>query len=133
MIVIFRSVLDSETKRLEIICQDWLHIQSSTNDLPSEASGLISAAVGHTQLLLKKKFRQFNGLIDRCEKTEVITTEAPVMSSDLKGFWDMVCLEVKEIVAYFLYFGKLTGGLGAHSSAVVKSPRYKPEGRGFEI
>jgi disks large-associated protein 5 len=100
IVAIFRSVLDSETKRLEAVCQDWLHIQSSTRDLPSEASGLISAAVGHTQLLLKKKFRQFNGLIDRCEKTlQVNTTEAPVMSSDLKGFWDMVCLEVKKFVA----------------------------------
>jgi hypothetical protein len=87
------------------MCEDWLDIQSSTNDLPSEASDMISVAVGQTQLLLKKKFCQFKGLIDKCEKTvELETTEASVTCSDLSGFWDMVYMQVEEFLAYCPYF-----------------------------
>jgi disks large-associated protein 5 len=104
----FRSVLDSETKRLETMSQKWFQIQSSMYDLPSEASDMISAAVGQTQLLLKKKFRQFNGLIDRCEKTsELGTTEAPAMCSDLSGFWDMVYMQVEDVDLRFTRLEKL--------------------------
>ncbi|PNF28820.1 hypothetical protein B7P43_G04433 [Cryptotermes secundus] len=107
-VMYFRSVLNSETKRLESMCQEWLHIQSSTYDLPSEISDMISAAVGQTQLLLKKKFCQFNGLIDRCEKTsELETTEAPVMCSDLNGFWDMVYMQVEDVDLRFSKLEKL--------------------------
>ena len=32
----FQTVLDSTESRLEFMCQEWLHIQSSVNDLPPE-------------------------------------------------------------------------------------------------
>lgn len=92
--VVFRTVLDNAVRRLESICQEWLHIQSSVNDLPPEASELISAAVGQTQLLLRSKFNQFRDLINKCEKSLAGETEKPVTCSDLEGFWDMVFIQV---------------------------------------
>ena len=94
------------------MCQEWLHVQNSVPDLPPDASELISAAVGQTLLLLKKKFSQFCSLIDRCEKDlELETeghvtcsqTEARVMCSDLEGFWDLVFLEVKQFMKNYIY------------------------------
>jgi hypothetical protein len=66
------------------------------SDLPPETSDLICSAVGQTQLLLRKKFSQFHGLIDRCEKfSKFDTTGAPVTCSDLDGFWDLVYMQVR--------------------------------------
>jgi hypothetical protein len=77
------------------MCQEWLQIQCSVPDLPPEASDLISAAVGQTQLLLTKKFLQFHGLINRCENVaELEATEPAVTCSDLDGFWDMMYMQV---------------------------------------
>jgi hypothetical protein len=93
---IFRSVLESETSRLQTMCQEWLHIQSSVSDLPPEASALINAAVGQTQLLLRKKFSQFRDLIHRCENiSKLDTAGGPVTCSDLDGFWDMTYMQVR--------------------------------------
>jgi disks large-associated protein 5 len=68
------------------------------NDLPPEASELISAAVGQTQLLLRSKFSQFRDLINKCEKSLAGETEIPVTCTDLEGFWDMVFIQVQKLV-----------------------------------
>jgi len=108
--------LDNAVSRLEGMCQEWLHIQSSVNDLPPEASELISAAVGVTRLLLRGKFSQFCDLINKCEKSLAGETDTPVTCLDLEGFWDMVFIQVEELVIPNLYlvtevqshiFGKL--------------------------
>jgi disks large-associated protein 5 len=80
------------------MCQEWLHIQSSVTDLPPEASELISAAVGQTQLLLRSKFSQFRDLINKCEKSLAGETDKPVTCLDLEGFWDVVFMQVQELV-----------------------------------
>jgi len=90
--------LDNAVSRLEGMCQEWLHIQSSVNDLPPEASELISAAVGQTQLLLRSKFSQFRDLINECEKSLAGETDKLVTCLDLEGFWDMVFIQVQELV-----------------------------------
>jgi disks large-associated protein 5 len=80
------------------MCQEWLHIQSSVNDLPPEASELINAAVGQTQLLLRSKFSQFRDLINKCEKSLAGETDKPVTCLDLEGFWDLVFIQVQDLV-----------------------------------
>jgi len=90
--------LDNAVSRLEGRCQEWLHIQSSVNDLPPEASELINAAVGQTQLLLRSKFSQFRDLINKCEKSLEGETDKPVTCLDLEGFWDMVVIQVQELL-----------------------------------
>lgn len=90
--------MDKAVSRLEGMCQEWLLIQSSVHDLPPEASELISAAVGQTQLLLRSKFSQFRELINECEKSLAGKTETPITCSDLEGFWDMVFIQVQELV-----------------------------------
>ncbi|XP_021933124.1 disks large-associated protein 5 [Zootermopsis nevadensis] len=110
-ILYFRSVLENETERLQTICQEWLHIQCSVSDIPPETSDLINAAVGQTQLLLKKKFSQFCGLIDTCENVLKLGTTAAaaasVTCSDLDGFWDMVYMQVEDVDLRFSKLEKL--------------------------
>jgi disks large-associated protein 5 len=68
------------------------------NDLPSEASEMIDAAVGQTQLLLRSKFNQFRDLINKCEKSLAGETDKLVTCLDLEGFWDMVFIQVQELL-----------------------------------
>ena len=98
------------------MCQEWLHVQSSMNDLPPEASELISATVGETRLLLRGKFSQFRDLINKCEKSLAGETDTRVTCLDLDRNWDMLFLQVQELVIPNLYlvtevqshiFGKL--------------------------
>lgn len=90
--------MDNAVSRLEGRCQEWLHIQSSVNDLPLEASEMIDAAVGQTQLLLRSKFSQFRDLINNCEKSLTGETDKPVTCLDLEGFWDMVFIQVQRLL-----------------------------------
>ncbi|PSN36351.1 hypothetical protein C0J52_16154 [Blattella germanica] len=91
----FRSVLKTETERLESLCDEWRNIQSTTLDLPPDVSDLIEVAVGMTKLLTKN-FRQFKGLVHMCENGPK-EDEKPVMCSDLDGFWDMMYMEVENL------------------------------------
>jgi hypothetical protein len=53
--------------------------------------GRLRAAVGKAQLLLKKKFPQFDGL---CELNINAETRSQASDSDLEGFWDFVLFAV---------------------------------------
>ena len=90
----FQTVLDNAESRLEFMCQEWLHIQSSVNDLPPQETELIIAAVGWAQLLLRIKLIHFRDLINIREKSLAGETEKPVTILDLHICWDMVWMQV---------------------------------------
>lgn len=54
--------------------------------------GDINAVVGKTKLLTSDKFRQFQGLIDKCEAGDPL-----IKVDDLQGFHDWVTLEVEDL------------------------------------
>ncbi|CAH1775856.1 unnamed protein product [Owenia fusiformis] len=71
--------------------------QDLTTDIPEEACGKIRAAIGKTNLLTTKKFVQFEGL---CQKNLHAPKDDPFPTTceDLAGFWDMVSLQVEDIL-----------------------------------
>ena len=125
----FRTVLDNEVSRLEGMCQEWMHIQSSVNDLPLEASELISAAVGQTWLLLRSKFSQFRDLINKCEKSLAGETDTPVTCLDLEGFWDMVFIQVDKVDILFDKLKKLKLNNWTEETEVVNVRTNQPATR----
>ncbi|KAJ9595727.1 hypothetical protein L9F63_013090 [Diploptera punctata] len=100
-IIHFRSVLKSETERLESLCTSWEEISNTTPDLPQDANGTINAAIGQTKLLISKKFCKFRGLIDKCESGPTSEGEPILTCTDLEGFWDLVYLEVEKVDGSF--------------------------------
>ncbi|XP_029397524.1 disks large-associated protein 5 [Mus pahari] len=88
----FRKILQSETDKLTSHCLEWegkLEL-----DIPDDAKDLIRTTVGQTRLLIKERFRQFEGLVDNCEYKR---GEKETTCTDLDGFWDMVSFQVDDV------------------------------------
>ncbi|OTF77602.1 Guanylate-kinase-associated protein-like protein [Euroglyphus maynei] len=73
--------------------EKWL---ANPKDIPEECIGKIRAAIGKANLLLDKKFQQFQKL---CEDSINQTDGQPfkIESDDLQGFWDMVMIQVVDV------------------------------------
>ncbi|XP_052258449.1 uncharacterized protein LOC127863119 isoform X2 [Dreissena polymorpha] len=91
-VLYFRNLLVTETVRLRSLCQKWDLI--NTPDLTEEVQGQIRTTVGKAQLLMNQRFKQFEGLVDACEFN---TGEKRTTCIDLKGFWDMVNIQVEDV------------------------------------
>ncbi|XP_037359285.1 disks large-associated protein 5 isoform X2 [Talpa occidentalis] len=98
----FRNVLQSETEKLTSYCLEW--DQKLQLDIPDDAKDLIRTAVGQTRLLMKERFKQFEGLVDNCEYKR---GEKETTCADLDGFWDMVNFQVEDINQKFSNLTKL--------------------------
>uniref|UniRef100_A0A8D2AWM2 DLG associated protein 5 n=1 Tax=Sciurus vulgaris TaxID=55149 RepID=A0A8D2AWM2_SCIVU len=98
----FRNILRSETEKLTSYCLEW--DRKLELDIPDDAKDLIRTAVGQTRLLMKERFKQFEGLVNDCEykRGELETTCA-----DLDGFWDMVNFQIEDINRKFNNLTKL--------------------------
>ncbi|XP_054423016.1 disks large-associated protein 5 [Pteronotus mesoamericanus] len=98
----FRNILQSETEKLTSHCLEW--DRKLELDIPDDAKDLIRTAVGQTRLLMKERFKQFEGLVDDCEykrgKKETTCT-------DLDGFWDMVSFQIEDVNQKFNNLTKL--------------------------
>ncbi|ERE92649.1 disks large-associated protein 5 [Cricetulus griseus] len=88
----FRKILQSETDKLTSHCLEWE--RKLELDIPDDAKDLIRTAVGQTRLLIKERFKQFEGLVDNCEYKR---GEKETTCSDLDGFWDMVSFQVDDV------------------------------------
>ncbi|XP_069669260.1 disks large-associated protein 5-like [Periplaneta americana] len=88
----FRDLLKTESIRLQNLCDEWRDILK-LNKLSEESMGKILSAVGLCELLINEKFRQFSGLIDKCEEDGLMK----ITFSDLQGFWDLVKIQVDDI------------------------------------
>uniref|UniRef100_G1LKD8 DLG associated protein 5 n=1 Tax=Ailuropoda melanoleuca TaxID=9646 RepID=G1LKD8_AILME len=88
----FRNILQSETEKLTSHCLEW--DRKLELDIPDDAKDLIRTAVGQTRLLMKERFKQFEGLVDNCEYKR---GEKETTCTDLDGFWDMVSFQKKVV------------------------------------
>ncbi|XP_004682150.1 PREDICTED: disks large-associated protein 5 [Condylura cristata] len=98
----FRNVLQSETEKLTSHCLEW--DKKLQLDIPDDAKDLIRTAVGQTRLLMKERFKQFEGLVDNCEYKR---GEKETTCTDLDGFWDMVSFQVEDVNQKFSNLAKL--------------------------
>ncbi|KAM4854088.1 disks large-associated protein 5 isoform 2-T2 [Thomomys bottae] len=88
----FRHILQSETGKLTALCLEW--DKKLELDIPDDAKDLIRTAVCQTRLLMKERFKQFEGLVNDCEYKR---GEKETTCRDLDGFWDMVTFQVEDV------------------------------------
>ena len=58
---------------------------------PDEACDMINVAIGQSNLLIGKKFKQFSDLVDACEFKNADTV---VTGNDLHGYWEVAYMQV---------------------------------------
>lgn len=91
--IYFRLQIKNETERLLALVEKWMAIKEADDEsIPSEYVDQIDVAIGQTRLLIKSKFEQFRGLVDKCEAA---TVQHSVRPEDLEGFWGMVYIQVE--------------------------------------
>jgi len=66
----------------------------------SDRAGCIHAAIGKGNLLVKKKFKQFEELC-QANLRGATADEPETTDEDLAGFWDMVMIQVEQIYSLF--------------------------------
>ncbi|XP_013971390.1 disks large-associated protein 5 [Canis lupus familiaris] len=101
-VLYFRNSLRLETEKLTSHCLEW--DRKLELDIPDDAKDLIRTAVGQTRLLMKERFKQFEGLVDNCEYKR---GEKETTCTDLDGFWDMVSFQIEDVNQKFNNLTKL--------------------------
>ncbi|XP_045115507.1 disks large-associated protein 5-like isoform X2 [Portunus trituberculatus] len=94
----FRDHMRRETNNLTNLCRHFKGVVKETQDIPEDVSGDIMVAVGQAELLMKERFTQFSHLIDDCELKR---GEKEVTCQDLQGFWDIVYVQVEDVMNKF--------------------------------
>lgn len=94
----FLAIIRCEIDKFTTLCHR-AEKDIADNSLSEEVSGKVRAAIGKAQLLVTKKFKQFEKLC--IENIESSPGKKKPMSTDLEGFWDMVLLQVKEVHKMF--------------------------------
>ncbi|XP_052776247.1 dentin sialophosphoprotein-like [Mya arenaria] len=97
-VLYFRNLLVTEKTRLNNLCDVWNGVMEGNPSLTEEVTGQIRTTVGKANLLMNQRFKQFTGLVDACEFK---TGEKETTCTDLKGFWDMVYIQVEDVDGQF--------------------------------
>ncbi|XP_023579837.1 disks large-associated protein 5 [Octodon degus] len=120
-VLYFRNILQSETEKLTSHCLAW--DRKLELDISDDAKELIRTAVGQTRLLMKERFRQFEGLVDDCEYKR---GEKETTCTDLDGFWDMVSFQIEDVNKKFINLMKLEESGWQNNNTSKKVLRKKP-------
>lgn len=91
--------------------------------MSDSAEALIDRDVGQTQLLINKKFKQFESLINDCEANT--KKEFKVIPTDLEGFWDMLYIQIRNVHDRFDNLRKLRENGWRETSPASKAPKIK--------
>ncbi|XP_058522465.1 disks large-associated protein 5 [Ochotona princeps] len=118
----FRNILQSETEKLTSRCLEW--DRKLELEIPEDAKDLIRTTVGQTRLLMKERFKQFEGLVNDCEYKR---GEKETTCTDLDGFWDMVNFQIEDVNQKFNNLTKLeeSGWQNTNNNASKKVSRQK--------
>lgn len=99
--------LDLEKKETDRLIAMAVSIESELETLQNlniseEVLGLLRSASGKARLLATQKMQQFQGLCYN-NINERGDEQFPTTLGDLQGFWDMVCLQVRNVDALFAH------------------------------
>jgi hypothetical protein len=109
------KLIEINTAKILELCKQYESFtdESSSNYVTNEdALGQIQTTIGKAHLLINQKFKQFKGLCDKNMKHKIDTSdlkegEFVTLDGDLAGFWDMVCLQIKDILSMFNMLNEL--------------------------
>uniref|UniRef100_A0A182WFQ4 Guanylate kinase-associated protein mars n=1 Tax=Anopheles minimus TaxID=112268 RepID=A0A182WFQ4_9DIPT len=91
----YHDKVDGEVNRLQALCDEYApFLESEQHELNDHCRGLIIAAQGQTNILIKKKLSKFRELIGHYENK---WNDRKVRHDDLDGFWVMLALDLDNL------------------------------------
>ncbi|KAK0159513.1 hypothetical protein PV327_011001 [Microctonus hyperodae] len=93
----YKILLKQQIERLTGVCTNWEKIQSEPGTT-EDGRYMINQAIGQANLLMRKKFERFRGLVLDCETGK---GEMLVRCRDLQAFWDIILMQIKDCDARF--------------------------------
>ncbi|KAK4305251.1 hypothetical protein Pmani_022856 [Petrolisthes manimaculis] len=94
----FLAEVKEETDKLRANCEHWRGVLKTTQHISEDSIGDINVAIGQGELLMKERFVQFCGLIDDCRLGR---GEKETTPQDLQGFWDIIYVQVEDVLRKF--------------------------------
>ncbi|KAK3873747.1 hypothetical protein Pcinc_021254 [Petrolisthes cinctipes] len=94
----FLAEVKKETDKLRAMCEHWRGVLNATQHISEDSVGDINVAIGQGELLMKERFVQFCGLIEDCRLGR---GEKEVTPQDLQGFWDIIYVQVEDVLRKF--------------------------------
>ncbi|CAG9573705.1 unnamed protein product [Danaus chrysippus] len=124
----FLDLEKKETERLIALAvgaeKELEHLQNVEN-ISEEVLGFLRAASGKARLLATQKMQQFEGLCYN-HINESGDEPFPTTLEDLQGFWDMVCLQVRNVEALYQHIDVLRANNWQEVSSPVSKPVSSP-------
>ncbi|XP_068621770.1 uncharacterized protein vlc [Battus philenor] len=121
----FLDIEKKETERLialAVSAEKELEDLQDKENVSEEVLGLLRAASGKARLLATQKMQQFEGLCYN-NINERLDEPFPTTLEDLEGFWDMVCLQVRNVDALYEHIAAIkSNGWKEIESPVTKPP-----------
>ncbi|XP_047541770.1 uncharacterized protein LOC125074448 [Vanessa atalanta] len=127
----FIDLEKKETERLIALAvgaEKELETLQNNEDISEEVLGLLRAASGKARLLATQKMQQFEGLCYN-NINERGDEQFPTTLEDLQGFWDMVCLQVRNVEALYEHLNLLRANNWQEIAAPVCKPAPSPARR----
>ncbi|XP_026742390.1 uncharacterized protein LOC113504329 [Trichoplusia ni] len=118
----FLDLEKKETERLLALAataEKELEDLQNREDISEEVLGFLRSASGKARLLATQKMQQFEGLCYN-NINERLDEPFPTTVEDLQGFWDMVCLQVKNVDALYQQIAELKANDWQELAAPVK-------------
>lgn len=100
----YKKMVDSTSDRLLDLCNRWTREITENKDIDEEIVQRIQSVIGKSQLLRTSKFKQFRGFLNDAEQN---TIGKPVKVDDIRGFWETIYIQVKEVENTFDRLDKL--------------------------
>ncbi|XP_054288910.1 disks large-associated protein 5-like [Macrosteles quadrilineatus] len=96
-----RDEYDCERTKLLTLCEKWQDIleKAGRHKFSEDNKGAILAVIGQTKLLVDKKLKKFEGLL--MEREQNSGDSRLITEADLRGYWEMVMIEVDLMAAKF--------------------------------
>uniref|UniRef100_A0A1I8BW65 Uncharacterized protein n=1 Tax=Meloidogyne hapla TaxID=6305 RepID=A0A1I8BW65_MELHA len=95
----FRHLFNSLTKCLEERVWNANILITTNKNLTEKAEEMLRVAIGHTQLLLTKRMKQFREQLER--HLNPIANQKPTLLDDLHGLWALIEMQLDDIRASF--------------------------------
>jgi hypothetical protein len=121
---VFDQMISTEIKRLLGLCEDWKKNVWSCQEehkqhIKDDMEGELAVVVGKTNILIDRKIKQFRSLIEKYDTFDASGDKKDPYSptyTDLQGFWELICIQVKDLDKSFAKLTELQSKISANKT-----------------